>query len=392
MKKILFITPYNPEKRDSGENVYSWDVLRSLALNKDYDIHVVSFIEYAKEKETDYSLLCKLVNEVSYVPFVYKNILKIGFSLYPAMIANRKTNGMISKIQQMLKDDEYDAVVVNHFRLAYIVDYIKNFKGKKIFISHNVEHAVSQSTYRYAKNLGVKLAYFLDFIKTRYWEKYFLKKYDYVSAICDVDATCLKKFLDKEEVFLLTPIVEYTPLPKEWTAIQSNKMIVCGSFTWTPKTLNLRRLLNAKNIGAIFKNGYVLQIIGRAPQNEIAKGNKIEGVYVSGEVDSVIPYYKESSVSLVPELAGGGFKLKIAEAIQYNLPIVAVKGAVTDLDMKPGIHYIEAETFEDLITKGILLMKDTSLRTQLVKNAKELFRSRYSIEFDHAQFVRILGE
>lgn len=146
------------------------------------------------------------------------------------------------------------------------------------------------------------------------------------------------------------------------------------------KTLNLRRLLNTRNIGEIKQNGYELLIIGRAPKEEIEKGNAIDGVFVSGEVDSVEPYYEQASVALVPELAGGGFKLKIAEAVQHHLPIVAIKGSVTDLEMKSGVHYIEVETFEELITAGIALMKDIKTIKSLVVNANNLFKDRYSIE------------
>lgn len=380
MSKILFVTPLNPEKRDSGENIYSWDVIRSLTYDKNNSVHVVTYLETAKEKKEDYSILSGIVDKITYVPFVYKNILQIGLSIYPAMIANRKTPQMIMTVQKLLKKEHYDAVVVNHPRLEYLIEYIKDFKGKKIFISHNVEHEVCKSTYRYAKNIGTKVAYFLDYVKTKYWEKRYLCQYDAVSAICDVDRLYFQSFLNKREVFLLTPNVEYHPIPQNWKPAETNKLIVCGSFMWTPKTLNLRRLLNTRNIGEIKQNGYELLIIGRAPKEEIEKGNAIDGVFVSGEVDSVEPYYEQASVALVPELAGGGFKLKIAEAVQHHLPIVAIKGSVTDLEMKSGVHYIEVETFEELITAGIALMKDIKTIKSLVVNANNLFKDRYSIE------------
>lgn len=380
MSKILFVTPVNPEKRDSGENIYSWDVIKSLTYNKSNSVHVVTYLEIAKEKELDYSILKSVVERIIYVPFIYKNILQIGFSIYPAMIANRKTPQMITTVQKLLKEEHYDAVIVNHPRLEYLIEYMKDFKGKKIFISHNVEHKVCQSTYKYANNIGTKVAYFLDYIKTKYWERRYLCQYDAVSAICDVDRLFFQSFLNKKDIFLLTPIVEHYPILDNWEPAETNKLIVCGSFTWTPKTLNLRKLLNTRNINEIKQNGYELMIIGRAPKAEIEKGNAIEGVFVSGEVDSVEPYYAQASVALVPELAGGGFKLKIAEAVQHHLPIVAIKGSVTDLEMKSGVHYIEVETFEDLITAGIALMKDVKTIKRLVINTNNLFKNRYSIE------------
>lgn len=390
MKKILFVTPFNPEKRDSGENIYSWDVIKSLTYDKTNLVHVVTYIELAKEKKSDYSILETIVEKVTYVPFKYKNILQIGLSLYPAMIANRKTPQMISTVQKLLKEEHFDAIVVNHPRLEYLIEYIKDFKGRKLFISHNVEHKVSQSTYKYSKNIGIKIAYYFDYIKTRYWEKRFLRQYDAVSAICDVDCSVFQKFLQKKDVFLLPPIVECNTIPNNWHPSATNKLIVCGSFTWTPKTINLQKLLNTPSIFEIAKNGCELMIIGRAPKAEIEKGNTIKGVFVSGEVDSVTPYYSKATVALIPELVGGGFKLKIAEAVQHNLPIVAIKGAVTDLEMKNGVHYIEVNTFDDLLLVGLKLMKDMSKREELVRNANYLFRERYSISNNSNRFNKYI--
>ena len=49
--------------------------------------------------------------------------------------------------------------------------------------------------------------------------------------------------------------------------------------------------------------------------------------------------------------------------------------------MIPGKHYIEADTFEELISKAIQLMEDRKLQKELVENARKLFRDRYSISY-----------
>ena len=123
-------------------------------------------------------------------------------------------------------------------------------------------------------------------------------------------------------------------------------------------------------------------IVGRANKKDVEYINQhYEGIHMTGTVDSVLPYYEKTRISIVPELVGGGFKLKIAEAVQFGKPIVAIKGSVTDRTMVPGKHYIEAETFEELITKSIDLMRNKPLQSKLVENAKALFQERYSISY-----------
>ena len=132
MKKILFITYGNPEQASRGDDLYSWNIINSIKHCKEVYLHVVSYYEEAKDREKNYTLLEKTADKLTYVPFVYKNILAIGFSKYPAMIANRRTPQMIKTVQDILEKEEYDVIIVNMFRLSYLIEYIQKYKGKSI--------------------------------------------------------------------------------------------------------------------------------------------------------------------------------------------------------------------------------------------------------------------
>ena len=83
---------------------------------------------------------------------------------------------------------------------------------------------------------------------------------------------------------------------------------------------------------------------------------------------------------MVPELAGGGFKLKIAEAVEHHIPIVAIRGSITDSNMQPGRHYLEATDFDDLIDRAIALVHDRDLQRDITENAVRLFKATYSLD------------
>lgn len=381
MKKILFITYGNPEKASRGDDLYSWNIINSIKHCKDVYLHVVSYYEEAKDKEKNFTLLEKTADKLTYVPFVYKNILAIGFSKYPAMIANRRTPQMIKTVQNILENEEYDVIIVNMFRLSYVIEYIRKYKGKKVFISHNVESQLSQSSYKYQHNCIKKLAYYLDYLKTRYYEKKYLAQFDTLTTICDVDKELFSAILPCKRIEVLPPVIDMNGCDISTDKVQ-DKFILCGAFHWEPKFINLQLLLHARNIALFKESGYDLMIVGRANKKDVEYINQhYEGIHMSGTVDSVVPYYEKARISIVPELVGGGFKLKIAEAVQYGKPIVAIKGSVTDRTMIPGKHYIEAETFEELVSKAIDLMRNRPLQSKLVENAKALFQERYSISY-----------
>ena len=381
MKKILFITYGNPEQASRGDDLYSWNIINSIKHCKEVYLHVVSYYDEAKDREINYTLLEKTADKLTYVPFVYKNILAIGFSKYPAMIANRRTPQMIKTVQDILEKEEYDVIIVNMFRLSYLIEYIQKYKGKKVFISHNVESQLSQSTYKYQHNCIKKLAYYLDYLKTRHYEKKYLAQFDILTTICDVDKELFSAILPSKRIEVLPPVINMSGCGISTDKVQ-DKFILCGAFHWEPKFINLQLLLHARNISLFKESCYDLMIVGRANKKDVDYINQhYEGIHMTGTVDSVLPYYEEARISIVPELVGGGFKLKIAEAVQYGKPIVAIKGSVTDRTMIPGTHYIEAETFEELVAKAIDLMRNKPLQSKLVENAKALFKERYSITY-----------
>ncbi len=391
MKKVLFITYGNPEKASRGDDLYSWNIINSIKHCDGVYLHVVSYFEEAKDKDKNYTLLDKVVDKLTYVPFVYKNIFAIGFSKYPAMISNRKTPQMIQAVQNILNMEKYDAIIVNMFRLSYLIEYIQGYSGVKIFISHNVESQLSKSTYKYQHNKIKKLAYYLDYLKTKYYENKYLAKFDALTTICDIDKELFSKMLPQKHIEVLPPVINIDECNIS-TEKEEDKFILCGAFHWEPKFINLQLLLHARNISLFKERGYELMIVGRANEKDVEYINRhYEGIYMTGTVDSVVPYYEKSRISIVPELVGGGFKLKIAEAVQYRKPIVAIKGSVTDRTMIPGKHYIEAETFEELISKAVDLMQNKILQRELVENAIMLFKKRYSMSYAVSVINRLIN-
>lgn len=391
MKRILFITYNNPEKASRGDDLYSWNIINSIKHDKNIYLHVVAYYEDAKDKKQKYSKLENVADKLTYVPFIYKNILAIGFSRYPAMISNRKTPQMIKKVIDILNKEKFDAIFVNMFRLGYLINYIKPFPGVKVFISHNVETQLSYSTYIYQKNPIKKLAYYLDYIKTKYYEKKFISQFDCITTICDVDKETFSTMFHKQ-IEVLPPVINIDNCKIDTSHIE-DKFIICGAFHWGPKYVNLKLLLASKNIGKYKESGHELMIVGRANKKDVDYVNKnYPGIHMTGPVETVIPYYEKTRIAIVPELVGGGFKLKIAEAVQYSKPIVAIKGSVTDKSMIPGKHYIEADNFDDLIIKSLELMNNPKLQSDLVYNARQLFKNRYTKDYAVQVINRLLKQ
>ena len=387
MKKILFITPQNPEPSDAGDKKYSWDVLLSIKHKDEVYLHVVSFYS-DDEKKYSYHKLDKLADKVTYVPFKSKKPWEMALSFYPAFIANRRTKAMIECVQNILNNENFDVIIVNMFKMSYLISEISHYPGKKIHLSHNVEYQVAQSIYQNTNSIINKIAYFLDYYKTKYWERYFLSKFDAVTTCCDYDAELLGMLKGVPKPVVIRSIVNVTPFEKLHE--HSNNIIICGSFKWLPKIINIQNVIRCNNIKLLKKSNKHLLVVGNADEVLLKEGNSIDNVKFTGYVNSVSPYYDDSEVALIPEYAGGGFKQKIAEAVQNHMPIVAIKGSITYNQMIAGVHYIEAEDFDDLLLKGIKLCDDRKKQEELVKNITSLFADISNIETIHKNLRNVM--
>ena len=390
MKKILFISQYSPEARIVGDMIYTWDILRALKHNEGVYVHFIAYQDKEKWYENETKQLASLVDKVTVVPFRHLKAWQMALSLYPASIRNRAHGNMLSAVNRILENEHYDCIMFNTLRMAYLVNSIPAKDSRLVYLSHNIEAEVSRSIYKTTGNIIQKLVYWQDYIKTAWWEKHLIRHFDAITTICSYDANYLLHNNYKGIVKVIRPIVNLKPYgsPKQHTG----KIIICGSFTWLPKKLNLNRIFDSGSIAHLEPNGCRLQVVGRTLPDDIEKGNSLPGVHVTGPVEDITPYYDDAEVAIVPELAGGGFKLKIAEAILHHVPIVAINGSVTDDNMIAGVHYVEAEDFDDLIDKAISLVHDRTRQQEITGNAIKLFMDTYSIDAVSKEIAKLISK
>ena len=72
-------------------------------------------------------------------------------------------------------------------------------------------------------------------------------------------------------------------------------------------------------------------------------------VQVTGTLDDVSPLFDEHGAYAMPLDLGAGSSLKVLEPLAAGLPLVASQFAVRGFDLRPDLHYLQAEGVEETV-------------------------------------------
>ncbi len=389
--RLLFLTYEIPAPLNNGDRIYTANLLRRLKIGG----HHLSLVAFRREDgcvgrdrdDRDHARqrLDELASRVTLVNFRAKTHVRAFFSLLPGMLANRFSRDLIHTALRVLdQEGPFDAVIVNHFKMAFVAEALRARVPAvpTVLITHNAEALLSMSVYRNHTQPLKKVPYLLDWLKTMYHEPRYLKMYDVVTAICERDHLVFTRAYGLPTVRLVPPGIDSAAYPADLPVPSRDKgAIVCGTFLWEPKRLNLLTLLGAKSFPLLKQNGIDLYVVGQAdPAFVKAVNRKHPGVIMTGRVSDVREYYRRCSVALLPEVMGGGFKLKLLEAAALKRAVVALKNAVTSPGFVAGTHYAEAEDMDQLIVKTVSLMDRPQAIRRMCIDAYELVSSKYGWE------------
>lgn len=384
----LFLTYENPFTLDAGDHIYTHSVIKAL-----YDITGEVDIVYY-DTNPNQSLIGNYPYGKSYcVKFVKKNIAAFIFTSRPAPITNRLSQKYLLQVEELIQLKAYDLIVVNHFKMSFLIDPINYWLtkyyqfGKTLLITHNSEYLLSVNLSKYHKNIPMRLAYYIDSERIKIYEEKQLNKFDYVSCISENDQDFFEKKYQVNNTLICRPVI-YSQ-GKNHELKKAKDAIICGSFHWGPKQVNLQKFLNAKNLNLLNDYGIKLYVVGKSDKALVnAINNKYKGVHMTGPVNSTHEYYDKTTMAIVPEKLGGGFKLKVIEAaINKNL-IIAIEGAITKSNLKKDVHFIECKSFEDIVTTVTNVVKGAINEVPFINNAYNLVKEEYSEDKLKYQLMR----
>jgi glycosyltransferase involved in cell wall biosynthesis len=223
-----------------------------------------------------------------------------------------------------------------------------------VYMSKNHEELLWRNMARGASgSFPRRLALRQNYCKVRALERRIVRKADLVTAITEEDRHTLGALAEGKHILTLTPGYN------GWVAQQRTvgrdtprRAILVGSFRWVVKQENLIRFVEVAD--PVFRrNGIELDVIGDVPEPLLATLRaRSRATLFHGFVYDLTPFLARARIAVVPEVIGGGFKLKILDYLFARVPVATIESAAA------GVH--------PLIRREMLCADDLGALVELI--------------------------
>jgi glycosyltransferase involved in cell wall biosynthesis len=372
-KHCLWVTWTDPQPEYDGQRIYSGRLIEALA-SAGANVDVLCFASKGSQRRPG-----TVEGRVVWWPAPRTSRPEWAslFSILPNLAYRADSIPLRKALRQAATKQAWDAVVLDGLWAGWALPLLSDLRGPSggpphvAYVAHNHEESTrSRVASEYRGNPFVKIALRLDSLKVRRLERRMVDRADLVTAITPDDAERFVARRPGERVIVLPPGYAGQRIPhRVITADHPRRAILVGSFDWLAKRMNLERFLAVAD-PLFAASGTELHVVGNGDANFIERlRRRVKATRFVGTVEAIEPYLADARIAVVPELTGGGFKLKVLDYVFNRLPIAAIDGSVTGVPLHAPDSLLSFPSVEKLAAGVVAAIDDLPLLNSLQDRA-----------------------
>jgi glycosyltransferase involved in cell wall biosynthesis len=334
MPRCLWIGRHIPYPADAGDKIYSAKLAESLAAAG----ATVRFMGFGTTDPIPVE--AKDVEWVS-VPNGRGSEIAALFTRLPNAAAIDATQAYREMLENQLRES-WDAIVLDGYGTGWALDrclaYCYSAKPQPVLVhvSHNHETAIWDSMAADAQaSFPKKLALRHNAVKVRALERRIVRNVGLLSTITDEDRAALLSGVSPESApraLTLTPGYAGPVVAQRHIGPQTPRRVaIVGSFRWIVKQENLRRFVEVAD-PVFAAQGIALDVVGDVPERLRAELKPhTSATQFHGYVEDPAEALSQARIAIVPEMFGGGFKLKFLDYMFARVPVATLSAAAAGL-------------------------------------------------------------
>lgn len=379
--RYLWLTWIDPAPERDGQRMYSGRLIDAVAATG-ASVDVLCYESDEAEGGADGD-----VRPATFwtVPQVHRPGWASVLSPLPNVAYRCSCKEMTQRLRALLAEDRWDVVVLDGLASGWAMSALESSGRlgagglRLVHVSHNHEASTrARVAEDYGGNPLARLVLRRDARKVARLEQRMVRAADLVTAITSEDARIFEEDAPGTTVLTLPP--GYAGQRAEKRAIGSDTprtAIMVGTFRWIAKRMNLDAFVRVAD-PLLHEAGVRLLVVGGGPAGffEELRGRS-RAVEFTGEVADIRPYMEQARLAIVPELTGGGFKLKLLDYVFHRLPVLAIDGSLAGAPLQPGETALTYSTLEDLAHGVVEAIDDLDLLNRLQTGAFDACDGRF---------------
>jgi glycosyltransferase involved in cell wall biosynthesis len=290
----------------------------------------------------------------------------------------QKTDAVVQlrqAVRQAEREERYDLVQVTLGEIAPVVAAARAVSALFLFdvYGRQVDREVAN-----APTPRHRLLWHIEARKAHRWERRWYPQADSVACVTALDAAAIDPVLARPARVVPVPLSdEFFDVPS--VARSTDAVAIIGMLNYRPNidallwfTSEVWPLIVAKCPGAR------LQVVGRAPVEEVRSAVAEAGGELLADVPDARPYYWGAAVVPVPMRLGSGMRNKVLHAIATGAPLVATSTAIEGIGLQPDEHLLVADGgAADFAAKVVQCLEDRDnafVRAQAARRFCERYR------------------
>lgn len=317
--RVLWIGRNIPYPLNTGANIYSGRLAEALA-------GAGASVRFTGFGATDAVPAGSAVDWIT-VPGDRLGQLSGLFSPLPIAAKVDGTSAYRRLLDAQLRE-HWDAIVLDYYSAGWALRRCLAYKAAQggrpvlVHVSHNHEEAVWRSMAAEAHGaVHKRVVLWQNYLKVRALERRLVRGVDLLTAITDEDAVAIGAAAPRTRRLTLPPgYSNWVAQERTIDASTPRRVIWVGSFHWVVKQENLARFVAVAD-PVFSRHGIELDVVGDVPQELLATLQpRCTATRFHGFVTDLSSLLGQARIAVVPELIGGGFKLKFLDYIFARVP------------------------------------------------------------------------
>ena len=383
--KILLIARTCPYPPNDGEKIRVFNLIKNLSH---HEIILVcrAMSQYELEKVSELNKYCAEVHAV-YIPPPKSFLEKIKWvapfiaSKYPIGLSIVYFKKISHVIQNLCEKINFDIIQVEHSSLTIYLDYINVPEmSPAMVIMHNIDYIRNERVIEKLSFGLTKLFHLFNQSKFKKWELNSLYRYNCIVTVSELDRIILEKNTSGLNFEVLPNGVDTETIKYKFNNADNsnNKIIFVASMD--SEANHDGAIYFLENIFEQIKRKIpeaTISFVGRKPRKELLERHNGKDIIVTGMVESVLEYYRNANVVVVPLRSGGGTRLKILEAMAVGVPVVSTSVGAEGLNLVNKKEILIADTPSDFADCVTQMLNSDKMRKQISLNARKKVEEEY---------------